>query len=217
MYSEILTQRVRVTSRMSLIFPPPSPSSEKEGLESPSSSISDETFSYTPEEERRVYWKLNLTVLPLLFLGFYVFQLERGNISNALTDGWVLRQTTTDISFLARIGISQDQFNNGQSLLYIGIILLEVPSNYILQLIGPRVSLWNSTVSLILDMDFIPSTSFWSSRDFPSFPTQLFYLPLHSYPPRHNRMRLHSRIPIHPLNILQAKRTRHCLCYILPG
>jgi hypothetical protein len=65
-----------------------SPPLEKEGLATPSSSSSDDgTFQYTAEEERRVYWKLNLTVLPLLFLGFYVFQLERGNISNALTDG----------------------------------------------------------------------------------------------------------------------------------
>ena len=41
---------------------------------------------------------------------------------------------------MAKIGITQDQFNNGQSLLYIGIILLEIPSNYALQWVGPRVS-----------------------------------------------------------------------------
>jgi hypothetical protein len=77
-------------SLMSLTLPPSSPSSEKEGLDSPPASVKDNTFTYTPEEERRVYWKLNLTLLPLLFLGFYVFQLERGNISNALTDGLVV-------------------------------------------------------------------------------------------------------------------------------
>jgi hypothetical protein len=55
-------------------------------------------------------------------------QLERGNISNALTD-----------NFLPNVGITQDQFNTGQSLLYLGIILLEIPSNYCLQLLGPSV------------------------------------------------------------------------------
>ena len=55
-------------------------------------------------------------------------QLERGNISNALTD-----------NFLKDVGITQDQFNTGQSLLYLGIILLEIPSNYCLQLLGPSV------------------------------------------------------------------------------
>jgi MFS family permease len=60
-----------------------------------------------------------------------VIQLERGNISNALTD-----------NFLKDVGITQDQFNTGQALLYLGIILLEIPSNYLLQLLGP--SIWIS-------------------------------------------------------------------------
>jgi hypothetical protein len=55
-------------------------------------------------------------------------QLERGNISNALTD-----------NFLKDVGITQDQFNTGNSLLYLGIILLEIPSNYCLQITGPRI------------------------------------------------------------------------------
>ncbi|WVQ99096.1 hypothetical protein IAU59_006228 [Kwoniella sp. CBS 9459] len=90
-----------------------------------------DTFTWTEAEERAVVRKIDFVVLPLLFLGFYVFQLERGNIANALTDG-----------FFQSVGITQDQFNTGQSLLYLGIILLEIPSNYMLQLVGPR--LWVS-------------------------------------------------------------------------
>lgn len=37
------------------------------------------------------------------------------------------------------IGITQNQFNTGNSLLYVGIIVGEIPSNYLLQLIGPRI------------------------------------------------------------------------------
>lgn len=123
--------------------PPDSPSSnEKEkdlltpsesahdlatGITTPSPAESDLVF--TAEEEARVRWKLDLTVLPLVFIGFYVFQLERGNVSNALTDG-----------FLKDVGITQDEFNYGQALLYLGIILLEIPSNYVLQWLGPQVS-----------------------------------------------------------------------------
>lgn len=71
---------------------------------SPTASLEPD-FEYTQAEEQRVRWKLNFTVLPLLFLGFYVFQLERGNIANALTD-----------DFLIKICISQDQFNVGQAV-----------------------------------------------------------------------------------------------------
>jgi hypothetical protein len=113
-------------------FPnPPSSPDEKDSnfTTTPLDSTSGIDFSYTEAEEKRVRLKLNLTVLPLLFLGFYVFQLERGNISNALTDG-----------FLKKVGITQDQFNTGQALLFVGIILGELPSQYVLQWIGPQVN-----------------------------------------------------------------------------
>lgn len=43
-------------------------------LQSPPPGSPEPAFDYTEEEERRVRLKLNLTVLPLLFIGFYVFQ-----------------------------------------------------------------------------------------------------------------------------------------------
>ena len=127
---------------------------------SPSRTESERSFDqevvdvdFTEAEEARVRRKLDLLVMPLLFLGFYTFQLDRGNISAgsfvscnlcagirqgarrdradriALSDG-----------FLTDVGIGQDQFNTGQALLYLGIILLEVPSTYMLMWIGPNVS-----------------------------------------------------------------------------
>jgi hypothetical protein len=56
---------------------------------------------WTDAEERAVVRKLDLIVMPLVWLGFFVFQLQRGNISNAVTDG-----------FETDIGITQDQFNS---------------------------------------------------------------------------------------------------------
>lgn len=100
----------------SAFFPTPTPSSP------------EPHFDYTEAEERKVRRKLNMTVLSLLFLGFYVFQLERGNISNALTN-----------DFLSKVGVTQDQFNTGQALLFVGIIVGELPSQYVLQWVGPQV------------------------------------------------------------------------------
>lgn len=53
-------------------------------------------------------------------------ELDRGNISNAITD-----------RFREDIGITQDEFNVGQQMLSLGIVLFEIPSNMILYRIGP--------------------------------------------------------------------------------
>jgi len=64
--------------------------------------------------------------MPLLTLGFFCLQLDRGNISNAITD-----------NFMKDVGITQDEFNVGQQMLSLGIVLFEIPSNMILYRVGP--------------------------------------------------------------------------------
>lgn len=64
--------------------------------------------------------------MPILTLGFFCLQLDRGNIANAITD-----------NFMKDIGITQDQFNVGQQMLSLGIVLTEIPSNMILYRVGP--------------------------------------------------------------------------------
>jgi predicted MFS family arabinose efflux permease len=53
-------------------------------------------------------------------------ELDRGNTSNAITD-----------TFMKDVGINQFQFNVGQQLLSLGIVLFEIPSNMLLYRIGP--------------------------------------------------------------------------------
>ncbi|KAK5166080.1 uncharacterized protein LTR77_008341 [Saxophila tyrrhenica] len=84
--------------------------------------------TWTAEEERRVVRKLDFLVMPLLIVAFFALQLDRGNIGNALTD-----------YFLDDVGITQSQFNDGQELLALGIVIWEIPSNFILYRIGPSV------------------------------------------------------------------------------
>ncbi|KAL2165666.1 hypothetical protein VTG60DRAFT_4049 [Thermothelomyces hinnuleus] len=87
-----------------------------------------ELLTWTEDEEKALVRRLDVLVMPLLILGFFALQLDRGNIGNALTD-----------NFLQDVGITQFQFNIGQQLLSAGIVLLEVPSNIILYRIGPAV------------------------------------------------------------------------------
>ncbi|KAF5008069.1 hypothetical protein FDECE_5652 [Fusarium decemcellulare] len=81
---------------------------------------------WTHDEEARAKRKLDCIIMPLLTLGFFCLQLDRGNIANAITD-----------SFMEDVGISQFQFNVGQQLLSLGIVLFEIPSNMILYWVGP--------------------------------------------------------------------------------
>ncbi|GIZ46510.1 hypothetical protein CKM354_000963600 [Cercospora kikuchii] len=84
------------------------------------------SVDWTPAEERKAKRKLDLIIMPLLTLGFFCLQLDRGNIANAITD-----------SFMEDLNITQDQFNVGQQMLSLGIVLFEIPSNMILYRVGP--------------------------------------------------------------------------------
>ena len=81
---------------------------------------------WTLAEEKRAKRKLDCLLMPLLVLGFFCLQLDRGNIANAITD-----------TFMEDVGITQFQFNIGQQLLSLGIVLFEIPSNMLLYKIGP--------------------------------------------------------------------------------
>ncbi|KAH8881826.1 MFS general substrate transporter [Thozetella sp. PMI_491] len=85
------------------------------------------TADWSEEEERRVRTKLDFILLPILGLAFFALQMDRGNIANALTS-----TLTTDL------GVITNQINIGNSLLSAGIVLLEIPSNILLQRVGPQ-------------------------------------------------------------------------------
>ncbi|KAK4187935.1 putative transporter [Podospora australis] len=84
------------------------------------------TRDWEHHEEVKAKRKLDLIIMPLLTLGFFCLQLDRGNISNAITD-----------KFFEDVHITQDEFNVGQQMLSLGIVLFEIPSNMILYRVGP--------------------------------------------------------------------------------
>lgn len=66
--------------------------------------------------------RVDFSVLPLLFLGLFAFQLDRMNIASALTGG-----------FATDINISQATVNLGNQLMFMGIVIFEIPCNMALQ------------------------------------------------------------------------------------
>ncbi|KFA80669.1 hypothetical protein S40288_01746 [Stachybotrys chartarum IBT 40288] len=79
------------------------------------------------KSENRARLKVDCSVLALLFLGLLVFQLDRMNLASALTDG-----------FAQDINVNQDTINLGNQLMFMGIVVLEIPCNMALQRLGPR-------------------------------------------------------------------------------
>ncbi|KAE8390164.1 vitamin H transporter [Aspergillus alliaceus] len=89
-------------------------------------SNSDTEISWSAASEQKTRRKIDLSVLPLLLLGMTVFQLDRMNIASALTGG-----------FGKDIAVNQSTINLGNQLMFLGIVVLEIPSNIVLQKIGP--------------------------------------------------------------------------------
>lgn len=80
--------------------------------------------------------RLDCILMPILVAGFFVLQLDRNNISNAMTD-----------SLAPDLGITKDDVNLGNQLQLIGIIVAEIPSNLVLQKVGAHIWL---TAQLLL-------------------------------------------------------------------
>ncbi|KAF1945050.1 MFS general substrate transporter [Clathrospora elynae] len=88
---------------------------------------------------RRERRKVDTTVLLLLFLGLLVFQLDCMNLASALTDG-----------FAKEIKVFQNNTNLDSQLMFPCIVVLEIPSNIILQHIGPQK--WTSAQVFIFGL-----------------------------------------------------------------
>lgn len=91
------------------------------------STIGTKAPKWHPSEEKRAVRKIDTTVLPLLSLGLLVFQLDRMNLASALTGG-----------FREAINIDQSTVNLGNQIMFLGVIIFEIPFNMLLQRVGPR-------------------------------------------------------------------------------
>ncbi len=118
---------------------------EKALSSSPAESVDEVTW--TPEEEKRLVRKIDCLVMPLLILAFFALQLDRGMVDvdlsayRSLTTPGNIGNALTDF-FMEDVGITQNQFNVGQQLLSLGIVIWEIPMMMVLYRLGP--SIWLS-------------------------------------------------------------------------
>ncbi|CAH0003970.1 unnamed protein product [Clonostachys byssicola] len=110
-------------------------------------------ISWTLDEERRVVRKADLLFLPIFTVMFTWMAIDRTNVSGVLSS-----------TFFEDTSISRDQANTGVSLLWLGIVLLEIPSNIVLHRIGAhywipfQVILWG--IIEVLQM-FVTNAGGW--------------------------------------------------------
>ncbi|KAH7013084.1 major facilitator superfamily domain-containing protein [Ilyonectria destructans] len=81
---------------------------------------------WTTSEERRTRLRLDLVLLPIMMVGFFTLQMDRGNLANVLTS-----------TIVEDLKITTDQINYGSQMLLAAIVLLELPSNILMQYVGP--------------------------------------------------------------------------------
>jgi hypothetical protein len=93
----------------------------------------------TPFQYRKLIWKLDLHLLPPLWALWFVSLIDRVNIGNAKLQG--LEQDL-------HMDPKTNEFNIALVLIFVGLIVFEVPSNYLVKRFSPRVVLCAETFLL---------------------------------------------------------------------
>jgi len=117
----------------------------------------DPEFEWQPEEEKKVVRRIDFRICSWVCLMFFALQLDRGNISQALSD-----------NMLTDLKISTNDYNTGQTIFYITFLFAELPSQLISKKLGPdnwipiQMVSWSLVASL---QAFISGrSSFWACR-----------------------------------------------------
>ncbi|KAK4045884.1 hypothetical protein OIV83_006556, partial [Microbotryomycetes sp. JL201] len=81
--------------------------------------------TWTPAEERKVVRIADLRLMTMLCLMFIGLQLDRGNLSNALTD-----------NFLNDLKVNQNVYNNGTTIQLLCFLTAEFPLQFVIKRYG---------------------------------------------------------------------------------
>lgn len=85
----------------------------------------DPDFQWEPKEEQRLVRRLDLKVCAFCCLTFFALQLDRGNITQAVSDNMI-----TDL------GMNTNDYNTGQTIFTVCFLLAELPSQLISKKLG---------------------------------------------------------------------------------
>jgi hypothetical protein len=86
----------------------------------------DPNFTWNDIEEKALIRKLDWRVCLWVCIMFFALQLDRGNISQALSD-----------NFLVDLHMTTNDFNNGQTIFYCAFLFAEMPSQLVSKRLGP--------------------------------------------------------------------------------
>ncbi|KAG5981306.1 hypothetical protein E4U55_003083 [Claviceps digitariae] len=81
---------------------------------------------WTDEEEQKLVRKLNWKIALPACIMFFALQLDRGNISQALSD-----------NMLGDLGLNTNDYNNGMTIFYCSFLFAELPSQLVSKKLGP--------------------------------------------------------------------------------
>ncbi|KAL8781839.1 MAG: hypothetical protein Q9213_005841 [Squamulea squamosa] len=86
----------------------------------------DPKATWTLEEEKSLIRKLDLRVCAYCCFMFFALQIDRSNISQALSD-----------NFLDDLGMNTNDYNTGQTIFFVSFLAAELPSQLVSKKIGP--------------------------------------------------------------------------------
>lgn len=86
----------------------------------------DPKAKWAPEEEKRLVRRLDWRICSWCYLMFFALQLDRGNITQALSD-----------NMLGDLKLDTNGYNTGQTIFYLTFLAAELPSQLVSKKIGP--------------------------------------------------------------------------------